>query len=58
MNGLNSHAGYPIGKSPDQKMFALPRGLSQLATSFFASWSQGIRPAPLLPDLTVKIINP
>ena len=27
-------------------MFASPRGLSQLATSFIASWSQGIRPVP------------
>ena len=27
-------------------MFASPRGLSQLATSFVASWSQGIRPVP------------
>ena len=27
-------------------MFASSRGLSQLATSFIASWSQGIRPVP------------
>ena len=58
MHGLNSHAGYPIGKSSDQKMFALPRGLSQLATSFIASQSQGIRPAPLLPDFNSQDRQP
>ena len=39
-------------------MFALPRGLSQLATSFFASQSQGIRPAPLLPDFNSQDRQP
>ena len=58
VHGLNSHAGCPIRKSPDQKMFALPRGLSQLATSFFASQSQGIRPAPLLPDFNSQDRQP
>ena len=59
VHGLNSHTGSPIRKSPDQKMFALPRGLSQLATSFIASQSQGIRPAPLLPDFNSQdFVNP
>ena len=58
MNRLNTGTGYPIRKSPDQKMFALPRGLSQLATSFFASQSQGIRPAPLLPDFNSQDRQP
>ena len=34
--------GYPIRTSPDQFLFADPRSLSQLTTSFFASGSQGI----------------
>ena len=37
-----NQSGYPIRKSPDQKLFALPRSLSQLITSFIASESQGI----------------
>ena len=34
--------GFPIRKSPGQSLLAAPRGLSQLATSFFAFWRQGI----------------
>ena len=34
--------GSPIRKSADHKSFALPRSLSQLVTSFFGSWCQGI----------------
>jgi hypothetical protein len=41
--------GFPIRKSTDQVMFADPRGLSQLITSFIASESQGI---PRIPFLT------
>ena len=37
-----------IQKSPDQCLFAAPRSLSQLITSFFGSQCQGIRPAPFL----------
>ena len=40
--------GFPIQKSADQCLFATPRGLSQLITSFFGSQCQGIRPAPFL----------
>ena len=40
--------GCPIRKSADQGLFAPPRSLSQLITSFIASESQGIRHAPLL----------
>ncbi len=39
--------GCPIQKSADQFVFANPRSLSQLITSFFASKSQGILHAPL-----------
>ena len=35
-------AGCPIRKSPDQRLRATPRGLSQLAASFIACWHQGI----------------
>ena len=40
--------GFPIRKSPDQCLFAAPRSLSQLITSFVGSWCQGIRPAPFI----------
>ena len=36
--------GFPIQRSPDQWIFAPPRSLSQLITSFIGSWCQGIRP--------------
>ena len=34
--------GCPIRKSTDRCLFTAPRGLSQLVTSFFGSWCQGI----------------
>ena len=40
--------GYPIRKSTDQRLFAPPRGLSQLITSFVASESQGIPHTPFV----------
>ncbi len=40
--------GCPIRKSPDQRLFAPTRSLSQLITSFFASVSLGIRHTPFL----------
>ena len=40
--------GFPIQRSADQRLFASPRGLSQLITSFIGSQCQGIRPAPFL----------
>ena len=37
------HAGgFPIRKSADRNLFAAPRSLSQLVTSFVGSWCQGI----------------
>ena len=42
----NQKVGCPIRKSPDQQLLTLPRGLSQPATSFFASDCQGIRQMP------------
>ena len=52
--------GFPIRKSPDQILFANPRSLSQLITSFFASESQGIPHTPLITsfnDLSFSKIN-
>ena len=40
--------GFPIQKSTDQQIFAPPRRLSQLITSFFASQSLGIPRVPLV----------
>ena len=37
-----THAGCPIRGSPDRRLFAPPRSLSQLVTSFVGSWCQGI----------------
>ena len=34
--------GFPIRKSADRSLFAAPRSLSQLVTSFVGSWCQGI----------------
>ena len=39
--------GFPIRKSTDQRLLAAPRSLSQRATSFVASWHQGIHQMPL-----------
>lgn len=39
--------GFPIRKSPDQSVFAAPRSLSQLTTSFIASYRQGIHLLPV-----------
>ena len=48
MHGCLVHACSHIRKSPDRWIFAPPRGLSQLVTSFFGDWCQGIRPALLV----------
>ncbi len=40
--------GYPIRKSTNQRLFASPRSLSQLITSFFAVESQGIPHTPFI----------
>jgi hypothetical protein len=43
-----ARVGCPIRRSSDQSLLAAPRGLSQRATSFIASWRQGIHQMPLL----------
>ena len=41
-------AGFPIRRSPDQNLLAVPRSFSQLSTSFFASDRLGIHRAPFV----------
>ena len=41
-----SEMGFPIQKSPDQRVLSPPRCLSQSATSFIASYRQDIRQMP------------
>ena len=41
-------AGFPIRKSPDQRLHTPPRGLSQCAASFIGSWRLGIHRKPLV----------
>ena len=48
MHGCLVHACFHIRRSADQRIFAPPRSLSQLVTSFFGDWCQGIRPALLV----------
>ena len=48
--------GCPIRMSTDQSLLAAPRGFSQRATSFVASWCQGIHRTPLLRS-TLKLLD-
>ena len=43
---VSCKVGFPIRKSPDQRLFAAPRGLSQRTTSFIASYRLGIHQTP------------
>ena len=55
--GRCSHQpGFPIRKSPDRRLLASSRGLSQLTTSFIASLRQGIH-THALSSLTIKSIS-
>ena len=47
-DGPQRPPGFPIQISMDQCLFAAPHGFSQLTTSFFGSWYQGIHPTLLL----------
>ena len=40
--------GFPIRKSADQRVLSPPHGLSQSATSFIASYRQGIHQTPFM----------
>ena len=48
--------GFPIRKSPDHRLLASSRGLSQLTASFIASLRQGIH-THTLSSLTIKSIS-
>ena len=52
-NWLQDQLGFPIRKSPDHRLLASPRGLSQLTTSFIAYLRQGIH-THALSSLTIK----
>ena len=51
---FSNSLGSPIRKSPDHSLLAAPRGLSQLATSFFACLRLGIL-THALSSLTIKL---
>ena len=55
-NWCSHQLGFPIRKSPDHRLLASSRGLSQLTTSFFASLRQGIH-THALSSLTIKSIS-
>jgi hypothetical protein len=48
VNDTRCRVGCPIRISTDQRLLAAPRGFSQRATSFIASWCQGIHRMPFL----------
>ena len=51
-------AGFPIRRSPDQRLYTASRGLSQCPTSFIGTWRQGIHHKLLVasPRDTEKLI--
>ena len=51
----SNHVGCPIRISSDQGLFAPPRSFSQLITSVFASYSQGIHHSPFSSSLYLYI---
>jgi hypothetical protein len=55
-NWCSHQLGFPIRKSPDRRLLASPRGLSQLTTSFIACLCQGIH-THALSSLTIKSIS-
>ena len=50
------HECFHIRKSADRSLFAAPRSLSQLVTSFIGSWCQGIRPMLLFAWTSLLIL--
>jgi hypothetical protein len=55
-NRCSHRLGFPVRKSPDHRLIASSRGLSQLSTSFIASLRQGIH-THALSSLTIKSIS-
>ena len=52
ITAFEGQLGFPIRKSSDQNLQAAPRSLSQLTTSFIASWHLGIHPKPFVAYLS------
>lgn len=50
--------GFPIQIPTDQSLLAAPHGFSQRATSFIASWCQGIHRMPLSRSLPTHAQEP
>ena len=59
-SGHDTHrwVGFPIQISTDQSLLAAPHGFSQRATSFVASWCQGIHRMPLSRSFTTHAQEP
>jgi hypothetical protein len=55
-NRCSHRLGFPIRKSPDRRLLASSRSLSQLTTSFIASLRQGIH-THALSSLTIKSVS-
>src|SRR5271170_5223469 len=55
VNDTHCWVGCPIRISTDQRLLAAPRGFSQRATSFIASWCQGIHRMPLLYSISRRL---
>src|SRR5579862_6457209 len=55
-NRCSHRLGFPIRKSPDHRLLASSRGLSQLTASFIACLCQGIH-THALSSLTIKSIS-
>ena len=51
--GYPKGVGFPIRTSADQRSLASPRGFSQRATSFIASWRQGIHRTPFCHSISL-----
>ena len=50
--------GCPIRESPDQRLFAAPRSLSQLTTPFIDCWRNGFPRAPLVLEQKPEVQPP
>ena len=56
-NDTRCRVGCPIRISTDQRLLAAPRGFSQRATSFIASWCQGIHRMPFLYSISSTLLR-
>ena len=54
---ISSRRGCPIRISLDQNLLAVPQSFSQRATSFIASWCQGIHRMPFCRSIFCPVLN-